>query len=387
MTAPDRGDVTALVTHARHVPAAERERFAGRARKWSRGGGLVLETCHRVEAYLAPGADATELGAALPSGGRLLGGEAAVRHMISVAVGLDSVAVGEDQVLHQLRESVATARRDGGLDPVVERLMTLGLRAGRRARSWRQGPGYSLADLALATLGRRAGPVRGREVLVVGAGKMGQLVARAAIAAGGDVSVASRTAEQAAAVAVRVGAGTAPFDPGPGGVGFTGIVVALRGPWSIAAPTIEALAASAVIVVDLSVPAAVPEALAATIGSRFVCADDLARTEPDAGTLGSGLTARWEALVEATTAEFTAWLQGRAQRAAAGALAERAERERQAELDELWRRLPRLEPEIREVIEGMSRHFAARLLREPLERLGRDPDGRHERAVRELFGL
>ena len=65
----------------------------------------------------------------------------------------------------------------------------------------------------------------------------------------------------------------------------------------------------------------------------------------------------------------------------------RADREREAELAALWRRFPDLEPEARDAIEGMTRHLADRLLREPLERLGRDPDGRDERAVRDIFAL
>ncbi len=387
MIATEPGSVVALVTHARRVPAIERERFALQARERRRGGGLVLETCHRVEAYLVADGDPVDLEASVPDGGRMLVGPAAVRHAISVAVGRDSVVVGEDQVLHQLRQSVAAARNDGGLDPILERLFTLGLHAGRRARSWRQGPAPSMADLALAALERRAGPVRGRRVLVVGAGEMGRLTARAATAAGASVSIASRTTERAAALAAQVGAQTIPFDPGPGIGDVAAIVVALRGPWLIAPSTVEALAASPAVVADLSVPPAVPGTLADGLGTRLVSGDALARTELDAATPGNGLMARLEELVDATSAEFSAWLDGRERRAAAQALTERAERERQAELDELWRRLPRLEPEVREVIEGMSRHFAARLLREPLERLGHDPDGRHERAVRELFGL
>jgi len=385
--AAEPGGVVALVTHARRVPATERERFALQVRGWRRGGGLLLQTCHRVEAYLMTDRAPADLRTSLPEGGRLVVGQAAVRHAISVAVGLDSVVIGEDQVLHQLRQSVATARDDGGLDPILERLFTLGLHAGRRARSWRQGPAPSMADLALAALERRAGPIRGRRVLVVGAGEMGRLTARAAAAAGASVSIASRTAGRADALAAQVGAQTMPFDPGPRVGDVAAIVVALRGPWLIAPSTVEALAASAAVVADLSVPPAVLGTLADGLGERLVSGDVLARTEPDGAILGNGLIARLEELVDATSAEFSAWLDGREQRAAAQALTERAERERRAELDELWRRLPRLEPEVREVIEGMSRHFAERLLREPLERLGHDPDGRHERAARDLFGL
>jgi hypothetical protein len=65
----------------------------------------------------------------------------------------------------------------------------------------------------------------------------------------------------------------------------------------------------------------------------------------------------------------------------------RSDRRREAELAALWRRLPDLEPEAREAIDGMTRHLARRLLREPLERLGRDTNGRDERAVRDIFAL
>jgi glutamyl-tRNA reductase len=97
--------------------------------------------------------------------------------------------------------------------------------------------------------------------------------------------------------------------------------------------------------------------------------------------------ARQRQLVEATLAEFRVWHDGRGRRAVARALADRVEEERRTELDELWRRLSPLAPDDREAIERMSRHLAERLLREPLERLGSDPDGRHERAVRDLFSL
>ena len=100
----------------------------------------------------------------LPANGRILVGEAAIRHAIAVAVGRDSVVVGEDQILHQLRTSVDNARGDGGLQPVLERLFALGLRAGRRARSWRVGPGRSLADIAVSAIERQTGPLSGRQV-------------------------------------------------------------------------------------------------------------------------------------------------------------------------------------------------------------------------------
>lgn len=382
------GAVVALIAHARNVPVVERERFATRLRETA-GKALLLETCHRVEGYLIS-LDDTEriaVAGALPAGGEMLIGEPAVRHAITVAVGRDSVVVGEDQVLHQLRESVDRARAASALDTALERLFAVALQAGRRARSWRQGPQRSLADVALSSIERQTGSLHGREILVVGAGKMGRLAVRGAAAAGASVAVANRSAEGAGSLATASGARIEEFDPGRRAGTFAGVIVALGGPWPIGGETIGALAASATIVVDLSVPPAVPEAAAHVLGPRFVSADALALADVNPGAPRDGSDARVEALIDRTTAEFLDWLARRDGRATAEALVKHADREREAELAALWRRLPDLEPEARLAIETMTQHLATRLLREPLERLGRDPDGRDERAVRDLFAL
>jgi len=378
--------IVALVTHARHVPAIERERFATTLHRGSAGQALMLETCHRVEAYLTSADDAARLAAALPAGGRAMTGEQAVHHAMTVAIGRDSVVVGEDQILHQLRASVDAARAAGTLDPALERLFALALRAGRRARSWRQGPARSLADVALESIERQGGSIKGRDVLVVGAGRMGRLAARAAVAGGASVAVANRSADGARVLAASAGGRVETFDPDRRIGGFAGVIVALAGPWPIGAGTIDALAGSATVVADLSVPAAVPGGLAGLLGSRLITADALALT--DVGPAGGERsTARLDALVDRSTREYVTWVKGRDGRAAAAALKERADREREAELAALWRQLPDLDPGERDAIEGMTRHLADRLLRGPLERLGRDVDGRDGAAVRDIFAL
>jgi glutamyl-tRNA reductase len=378
--------IVALVTHARHVPATDRERFATAVRQEAVGQAFLVETCHRVEGYLTSADDAQRLGAALPAGGRTLTGEHAVHHAMTVAVGRDSVVVGEDQILHQLRVSVDTARATGALDPALERLFAIALQAGRQARSWRQGPPRSLADVALASIERRVGPIQGRDVLVVGAGRVGRLAARAAVAARASVAVANRSADGAETLAASTGARLEAFDPGARIGSFDGVIVALAGPWPIAAATIEGLVVSETVVVDMSVPPAVPHKLGEMLGGRLITADALALADAEAGPTDVPV-GRLDALADRSTAEFVAWLKRRDGRAAAEALVERADREREAELVALWRRLPDLDPEARLAIEAMTEHLATRLLRAPLERLGRDSDGRDERAVRDLFAL
>jgi glutamyl-tRNA reductase len=377
--------LVALVTHARHVPAIERERFATALHGDLARGSLKLETCHRVEAYFTS-ADAADLAAAIPAGGRVLVGVQAVHHAMSVAVGRDSVVVGEDQILHQLRTSIDAARNAGSLDSALERLFAIALQAGRRARSWHQGPPRSLANVAVMSIEEQVGPIRGRDVLIVGAGRMGRLAVRAAVSAGAVVAVANRSADGAEAVAASAHARVEAFDPGARIDAFAGVIVALAGRWPIGDPAIDALALSPTVVVDLSVPAAVPLTLVESLGPRLITADTLALADKGPA-VQDGSAARLDGLVDRSTAEFLDWLKRRDGRATAEALVEHADRQREAELAALWRRLPNLEPEARLAIEAMTQHLATRLLREPLERLGRDDDGRDERIVRELFAL
>lgn len=386
MTTIQAPDPIALACHARFVPATDRESFARRLRETTSGTLVILETCHRVEAY-GIGLDddvVAALTADLPAGGRVLVGDQAIVHAIGVAVGTDSVVVGEDQILHQMRAALDAARAAGPVDGALERLLALSLRAGRMVRSWQQGPRRSLADLALESIERVAGPLAGRDVLVVGAGQMGRLTARAAVAGGATVSIANRTAAGATTLAGAIGGRVVPFDPGDDVARFAGIVVALGGPWVVAASTADVLAGGTSVVIDLSMPAAVPVGLAERLGPRLVVADALARA---GDRLVPATDPRLRALIERTAAEFGEWQRGRAGRAAAAALVAHADRERETELEALWRALPDLDPDARRAIEGMTRHLARRLLRQPLERLGRDGDGRESRAVRDLFAL
>jgi len=389
VSVPTPGDLVALVAHARQVPALERGRFAACLRTELGDRALVVETCHRAEAYLTWSGDPTRLAAlvSLPPGGRVLIGEQAVRHAIELAAGRDSVVVGENEILHQLRESVAAARAGRGLDAEVDRIFARALQAGRRARSWQRGPRRSLADVALSSIEARRGSLSRLAILVVGAGRMGGLTARAATAAGATVTVANRRLPRGEQLAAETGARVEAFDPGERAGAFDGVVVALAGPWSIGPDAIGALRTSGAVVVDLSVPSAVPAAAAEALGERFITADELAVDDARSDTFEDGFRARLDELVESTSTEVLDWLEARRGRAAAGALIEHADRQSEAELAVLWRRLPDLQPDARDAIEAMTRHLTRRLLREPLERLGRDSDGRHERAVRDIFAL
>jgi glutamyl-tRNA reductase len=414
MIGSELAPLVAIVLHARDVASLEREAFAERvAAAATDPGAVLLHTCHRVELYLWLPAFSGGAVPEMPPGSRRLEGEDAARHLFTVAAGLDSVVVGEDQILHQLRDCLS-ARHDetaaravtcpaGGaagaigetlsgrvhgtddLDPVLERLFQLSLHVGREAHAWREGTPRSLADVALDRISRELPSLEGRPVLVVGAGRMGRLAAQTAARRRAAVHVANRGADRATVLASEVGGCAVPFAAGDALPDLAGVIVAVGGTWPGDAATGDRLVASGATVVDLSSPPAVPETLQRTLGDRFISVDDLART-PEAMP-HERLRRRVARLVDTTADSLAGWIRTRAAVPAIRAISERAEEKRSAELDRLLRRMPSLEPDQRDLLEQMSHRIVAGILHAPLAALREDTDGERERVARELFGL
>lgn len=383
--------VEAFVAAAPAVDAAARAGVLPHAaRVGALPGRVVLATCHRVE-VLALGQGSVrsvDRRALLGAGMERIDGELAARHVIGLAVGLESAVVGEDQVLHQLRTAVADARTRGPLDPDLGSLLDAALRAGRLGRSWRpveaDRPDRSLADRAVRRVATALDGLTDRQVLVVGTGAMGRAAAAGLLAGGARVHVASRHTARASEVAADVGASVAPFDPGRSFVdGMDAIVVALGAAWAVSAATGDALTDRR-IVVDLSMPPALSADQRLRLGERLTDIDDLAEPGPH-DRRHERYRARLDALVDGTLAS---WLDAVAARrtSAADRLAERIERQRTAGLEAYLRQRPELDPEVRRELDDVTRDLSERLFREPLARLSRDPDGRRRRALDELFG-
>jgi glutamyl-tRNA reductase len=395
-------DIAALLTHARAVPSEERELFAERAAALADDPrAIVLRTCHRIEVYVAADAvDPSEL-PELPARGARLDGQAAARHLFRVAAGLDSIVIGEDQILHQLRgclserhmlaecpirpDDALEAAAPPSLHPVLERLFQLALHVGRQARAWREGPPRSLSDVALDRIGSAAGPLAGMSLLVVGAGRMGRLAALGASRRGARVHVANRTADRARALAFDADGVAVPYGAEAPLPDVRGIVLALSGPWDVGAEATRTLVAGDAVVVDLSSPSALEPAVRAALAGRYVSVDDLAQG-PQA-EVRARFRRRVEGLIEETDTEFAHWVAARSSITAIQALTERAESRRATEVDRLLRRMPTLEDHERELVDQMSRRLVAALLHAPLATLREDETGDRERAARELFAL
>lgn len=277
--------------------ADERERIAARMRQGAGAGHVLLSTCHRVELYGY--GEAPRLPDELP----LRTGEAAIVHLLRVAAGLESALVGEDEVLHQVRDAFREAVANGKLDGRLHRLFEIAVATGRSARAGRSAFGAGLAGRAIGWLHDRA-LLRGRPVLVAGAGHMGSALAHAARKEGALVTIASRNPDRARRLAtVYDGTGVSLAEGADLVLRSAGVAVALGGPWHELAALVEPLPPIA----DISAPSAVPAALRVRLNGGFLSVDDLFT----AGTPPPGYVEATEKIVFGKAGEYLGWLEAR----------------------------------------------------------------------------
>jgi glutamyl-tRNA reductase len=376
----------ALVAHARGVPSTARAAFAAECEALAAHESIILiRTCHRVELYVAVGALGDVELPQLPPGGLRLEDAAAASHLINVACGLQSAVLGEDQVLHQVRETYTLRHEERPLDPVLDRLFQSALTAGRRAHEWFAGSRRSLGDVALDEIERAAGTLVDQPILIVGAGSMSRLTAQAAARRGALVTITNRTAERALDLAANIG-GTAVVGTSDGTLGpFVGAVVAVSASWSVHPSDAARLVEHGTTLVDLSSPPAVSESLQTQLGEHFISIDDLA-WGPQV-ELPDGLRGRLERLVSESGREYCRWLRARHFLPAIQAMTDAAEARRLNELAWLSRRLPNLSEQERATIDQMTHRLVAGILHAPKSALRLDESGELGRAAWELFGL
>lgn len=188
--------------------------------------GLILSTCNRVE-ILARTADGhVELRDFLKQYFEVdpatyqthlyeLRQEDVVRHIFRVASSLDSMVVGEPQILGQVKQAYAAARAAGSVQSYLDLLLTRAFAVAKRVRSETAvgSSSVSVASVAVELAGKIFGSLQGKHVCVVGAGKMSELAARHLLAQGaGPIFVANRTYERACLLAERFGGQAIKFD-------------------------------------------------------------------------------------------------------------------------------------------------------------------------------
>lgn len=403
----------------RTAPVELRERIGALGPGAERCPGVVehaaLATCYRVELYarLSSGVEDArdELIEAL-SGlhgvdrGLLSdhlyvhSGDDAVRHLCRVAAGLDSLVLGESEILGQVREAFEAATAAGTVGPGLALLFRTAIAAGRRARSETAiGANPATASsMALALAEGVLGELGQRRVLVVGAGRIGlqtlkALEGRRVV----QIAVANRTRERAAEVAARFGATAHGLDELEDVLAWADAAVTAT---SSEEPVVRAEAVKraagrrdgrALVVVDLAVPGDVERSAGDVSGVRLFDVDDLRVGLDETMTSRLREVPGVEAIVEDEVEDFRRRYLELEIEPLVAALRVQAEAIREQEVARALRDLGEVDPATAERIEHLSRTLVKKLLHEPTvrlrERAGTGGSDEVADAVRELFGL
>ena len=306
-------------------------------------GTFVISTCNRVEIY----ADVNRFHGSVAAVCELLSRysgivtheltghlyvhyeEGAVKHLLAVAAGLDSMVVGEGQILGQVRTALNVARQNGTLGRVLGEVGSAALRTGKRAHSETgiDRTGASLVsvgiDAATEALGSRS--LSGLDVLVVGAGSMSALAATTASRAGAaHVTVANRTRRHAERLAASVGGDTAALADLPRAIAAANLVISCTGASGLVITTDIAEAALSqrrgqasgdagtaagrpLAFLDLAMPRDVDTQAAGRPGVTVIGMDELAEAGRSATAL-AGVTDEVAAVRAIVEEEFSAYL-------------------------------------------------------------------------------
>jgi glutamyl-tRNA reductase len=372
---------------------------------------VVLSTCNRTEAYCG-GINAAERAAAVAASiaeGRGLSYPAlsshfyrledvgAVRHLLRVAAGLDSMLVGEVQILGQVRAALHAAERAGSADRLLTRVFQTAVAAGRRvrARAGAAPPNVSVSAAAASLARSFAGDLAQREILVVGTGEAASLTARSLVEQGARrISIAGRTYSRALKLATEVGSTAIPYHQLGKSLSDADIAISATSGrrYQIDVPAVEAAMANRhgrpLLLIDLAVPRDVNPAAADIPG---VLLRDIDALQPFYGVANGEapeVVHDIEDALEEEVAGLASWWQDRWVVPTISALRDQAETIRRGELNKTLGRLPNLSPSERQRIDALTSAIVKKLLHQPIMCI-RESEGEpaYLEAVRELFAL
>jgi glutamyl-tRNA reductase len=381
------------------------------------GEGVVLSTCNRTEVYAAVskfhgGAQnlrnfLAEFCHVAPEEltDRLYTyhDEGAIRHLFRVAAGVDSLVVGESEILGQVRKAHEVAGQEGLVGRVLGMAFNRALRTGKRARSetaiGRNPASISSAAVDLARRAFQGATLEGKNIAIIGAGKMGTLAARVLKRAGGsDVVIVNRTTSKAKSLAAEFGAVSRPWSLLVASIADADIVIS-----STTAPGIvidramvsdalqKRMSKNLLLIIDIAVPRDVDSSVGDLPGVVLRDIEDLRTVVETTGKSRLAEVAAVEAIIATEVDSFSHWERSAQAAPTATALIDKAERIRRAELDRAAPALKELSDEQRQSVELLTRRVVAKLLHSPLskttELAGSARDDLYLAAVRELFEL
>jgi glutamyl-tRNA reductase len=375
---------------------------------------VVVSTCNRAELYVAcldPKSTILDLHAFFSEFHRLpieqirphlyaLQDHDAVRHLFRVASGLDSLVVGEPQILGQVKAAFAIASQVHSAGPLLNRLFHWSFGVGKRVRSETGlAEGAVSVSFAAVNLARKIfGSLGGRKVLVIGAGEMGRLTAVHLKAQGVEsVTIISRTLAHAQELADGIGAAVTPWDTLQQSLLDSDIVITVTGspaPILSKSQVKDAMPASRLrplFLIDIAVPRDV-DPRAGELEQVFLYnIDDLQAIVRENLERRGVEVGRADQIVDEEVLKFTNWQRSRDAVPTIVALRQHFEGIRKAELERLEPKLAALSPEARARVDEITRLMVEKLLLQPTEQLKNAGDAhlvsQYAAALSRLFAL
>lgn len=347
---------------------------------------VLLSTCNRVEAYaLSLNEDSAPLRALLAESGGLSEdslvrhlyhhhGLEAVRHLLRVSAGLDSMVLGEPQILGQVAEAHTRALRVDSSGPILSRVFRSAIHAGKRARSETDiatNPTTTSA-VAVAFASDIVQALEEARVVVIGAGEMAELAVEALRKRGvSDIIVVNRTVERAESLATRWNARAQSFEQIHEAIAEADIVItSTAAPHPILhAPAVsEAMAGRPdrpMVVLDIAVPRDVDPQVADIQGLHLHDLESLSQHLEGSLERRSRQIPAVEGILEQEMADFEAWYESLKVRPLIAALHQRAESIRVQELERSLRQLGDLDEDQVAQLEALTRALVKKLLHAP----------------------
>ena len=376
---------------------------------------VVLSTCNRSEIYVAsedPARARDELVTFLSDYHHVptqafqphlfaLENSAAVAHLFRVAAGLDSLVVGEPQILGQVKDAFQSATNKRCVGPVLRHVFQWSFGVGKRVRTETAlGEGAVSVSFAAVALARKIfGRLQGRRVLVVGAGEISSLTAQHLRAQGvGDIVITSRTHAHAETLAAEVGGMAVPWEGMIAALGSAEIVITATGSPRpiITRAQLEAVQgrrarSNPLFIIDVAVPRDVDSAVGDIEQVFLYNIDDLQSIVEENLSRRAAEVERAESIVNEEVTRFMAWQRSRSAVPTVVALRQRFESIRRSELQRLEGKLGALSPDARARVDEVTRLIVEKLLLEPTEQLKALPDeetqAAYTEAVNRLFKL
>jgi glutamyl-tRNA reductase len=375
------------------------------------GAATIINTCNRLEMYLpgihepeAPlGFLAVELGVdhqVMQRHFSVAYGADAVRHLYAVASGIDSMVLGETEVLGQVRSAFSSTVSAGADNAMLSRLFHTAIRTGRRARNETAIGERSVSVSSIAAQqARELFPnLAQASVLMVGAGEAGRLAAEAIVAYGAErLTVANRTFGRAQALADALGGKAIPFADAAEALRTADIVIAASG--SPEALFEDAAVSEAVshrdgqplLIIDIGVPRDFHPTIREIPGVSYYDLDDLQEVAARNTAARASEVAVVQAIVDEETSRFAEWWSQLQIVPTISAITDRAEELRRSELQKTMRRLKLADEQrahVEELADVLTRALVRQLLHAPIATLReRGDQDTYLTTVRTLFRL